>query len=386
MRIFVVTDDFTSAADGSVAFAARGIRTAVRMRPGADFYNGATVVAVDTDSRNLPAALAAGRVAEAAKDVKGSDIVVKQFDSTLRGNLVAECMALLAATGRSKLLVVAAFPHAGRTTRDGVQLLHGIPVSETAFGSDPLNPVRQSAIPALFAAQGIKATLAREPGYIPELLAESAIVVADAATESDMDRLAGLALGLRDAVIAGSTGIVRALARRLPQQDRAKDGDVRCRKVLVLVGSKNPQSRAQRDRLVADGVPGFQFVPDAQAVPAVVAQARTALETHDAVCVSVADGEYDPLDTTRHVAAVGAALINHGAVDGLVVTGGETAKHIALHIGADQLRLLREVEPGVPQGVFVLHDRVLPIVAKAGGFGTEAIFVHALRALMGRPS
>ena len=96
------------------------------------------VVSLDADTRENAIARASNIVAEAAGAWKHAEILVIQFDSTLRGRVAEDCMTTLAGSGRRKMLVVPAFPSAGRTTRNGQVLVDGIPVHQTDFGRDPV--------------------------------------------------------------------------------------------------------------------------------------------------------------------------------------------------------------------------------------------------------
>ncbi|MEO8017743.1 MAG: nucleotide-binding domain containing protein, partial [Pseudomonadota bacterium] len=54
----------------------------------------------------------------------------------------------------------------------------------------------------------------------------------------------------------------------------------------------------------------------------------------------------------------------------LVATGGETAAALLAHLGVEGLRLVDEIEPGIPLGL-TLGEVSVPAVTKAGGFGNE---------------
>ncbi|MBV9354335.1 MAG: hypothetical protein JO023_02290, partial [Chloroflexi bacterium] len=71
------------------------------------------------------------------------------------------------------------------------------------------------------------------------------------------------------------------------------------------------------------------------------------------------------------------------AVGGLVVTGGETARSVCRQLGVTGVELLAEVEPGVPLGRLVGAVPPLPIVTKAGAFGSDQTLVRALQYLKG---
>src|SRR5829696_1376949 len=150
MLIAIISDDLTGAADTGVQLVRAGYRTAVVFQnsPLPDEVD-LDAVALDADSRSLPAGFAAKRVVEAAHAVRDARVVYKKLDSTLRGPLAAEIAAALGATGRGTAVVAPAFPAAGRATVGGVQLVRGTPVHETEFADDPKAPVRQGHLPTL---------------------------------------------------------------------------------------------------------------------------------------------------------------------------------------------------------------------------------------------
>jgi uncharacterized protein YgbK (DUF1537 family) len=76
-------------------------------------------------------------------------LVVSRGDSTLRGHCPLEAEVIAAELGPfAATLLVPAFLEGGRTTVEGVHLLHGRPVHETAFARDRLFGYRTSFLPA----------------------------------------------------------------------------------------------------------------------------------------------------------------------------------------------------------------------------------------------
>src|SRR3954466_9481969 len=157
-RVVIVADDLTGAMDSSGPFAARGIKTwvvAMPMRCDPALLESARVVSVNTETRHLPATEAAARVREIVRHLgcERFNVVVKKIDSTLRGNVAAETLALMDASGRREAVVAAAFPAQGRTVRDGRVLVDGKPLAETAFARDALSP--PPLMPATFLVVGL---------------------------------------------------------------------------------------------------------------------------------------------------------------------------------------------------------------------------------------
>jgi len=143
--------------------------------------------------------------------------------------------------------------------RDGTLLVGGVPVHRTAIGRDPVTPVRESHLPTLLGQQVQRpihllrlAWLRGEPARTTRILhewraASPGIVLADAATPQDLDRLARLVVreGLFG-VAAGSAGLATALGAVLswPRRPHRIKPDGKA-PVLLVVGSPNPTSLEQ---------------------------------------------------------------------------------------------------------------------------------------------
>lgn len=108
----------------------------------------ADVIAIDTDSRNLPSATAIARLHAVAQHFLALKPawVFKKVDSVLRGNVRAEIEATLDATGHRQAVLIPANPSRGRTIQDGRYFIDGIPLHETYFAADPHFPRRSSEL------------------------------------------------------------------------------------------------------------------------------------------------------------------------------------------------------------------------------------------------
>ncbi|MGK2889805.1 MAG: four-carbon acid sugar kinase family protein [Candidatus Malihini olakiniferum] len=69
----------------------------------------------------------------------GNGWVFKKIDSTLRGNLGAEIVAVLTDSDAEMALIAPAVQALGRITRDGKVWVNGKLLTETEFASDPKN-------------------------------------------------------------------------------------------------------------------------------------------------------------------------------------------------------------------------------------------------------
>jgi len=408
VRVAVIADDLTGAADAGVQFARAGHRTAVAfagapLPPAADL----DVVVADTDSRMLGPEEAAACVRTVAHSLMRAPLVFKKLDSTLRGPVAAEVRAALEGSGRRAAVVAPAFPAGGRTTRGGVQHVDGRPVDATAFRDDPGRPVREADVRRLLAAAGAGpvALLSRadlgDPARIAAAVRAHGYVVADAEDDADLAALVRGVPDPADVLWVGSAGLAGALAACHPgPQPPAPCSAARATAgapVLAAIGSAHPATTAQVARLAAR--PDVAEVPlsvdllargdHAEAVAAVVEDAARALAHGRSVVVHMAAAPGPPrhADLADHIpralAAVAERLAAAAELGGLVLSGGETAVCVGRALGARGLLLDEELEPGVPVGR-LLGPRPFRVVTKAGGFGGPDTLVRAVEVLGGR--
>lgn len=410
MDVAIIADDLTGAADSGVQLARSGYRTVVVFR-GASVppANELDAVAVDTDSRALPAGFAAKRVVETGHAVREARIVYKKIDSTLRGPIGAELAAALAATHRKNVLIAPAFPSVGRETRGGTQLVHGEPVHETDLSKDPVTPVLESHIPSLIAhafgnVVALSVTDVRDGEPVRDALESDDCVVADAESDADLKALVRAVPDPSSILWAGSAGLARALGEVYPgaRNDVPPGALVPASAVLAVVGSVNEVAREQLLRLSRElGVATVYLDTVAllsgsyedtvgQAAEAV----RNALSSGRGAALSSAVGrEVDSAPRRELVwrnevservsdalAEIVAGLSGQDLFDALILTGGDTAVRVAGALGATGILLEGEVEAGVPVGTLV-GSHPYRVVTKAGGFGGTDTLHEAFRAL-----
>ena len=391
--IAIIADDLTGAADAGVQLVHAGYKTAVFFRESEMFADDLDAVSFDTDSRTMPAGFAAKRVLEAAHAAREARIVYKKLDSTLRGNVAAELAAALGGVRRDLAVVAPAFPAAGRTTVDGTQRVHGVPVDETEMANAPHTPVREAHIPSLladaFSSVGALSTedLA-DHEHVRRVLEGNECVVADADRDADLEALVRAVRDPTRVLWAGSAGLALALGSVYPGPC-AGDADVqraRVCPVLVIVGSLSSVAREQVQRLVGE----YGRVAFGVEVGGAGALERTIIAVRDALAGQTCAVVHSPEERSasgesvlRSLAGVAARLSEEECFQGLVLTGGATAVGLARRLGAAGIRLEGEVEAGVPMGALI-GPRPYPVVTKAGGFGGPDTLVGAVEALAHR--
>ena len=154
----IVADDLTGANDTALQFHLRGANTKILLDSECtpqDKEN-IEVWALSTESRNCDKHEAVMRVEKAVKsfvDNFSFDYFYKKIDSTLRGNIALETLAMINLLGYDASIIIPAFPQEGRITVGGYHLLKGVPIGRTEVAMDPHSPILESHIPTLLRSQ-----------------------------------------------------------------------------------------------------------------------------------------------------------------------------------------------------------------------------------------
>jgi len=385
-RVLIIADDLTGAMDSAGPFAEIGVETWVvaapmQCDPGA--FGEAQVVSVNTDSRHLPGPEAAARLREVLRRLRPADfdLIVKKIDSTLRGNVVAETLALLQASGRLAAVVAPAFPAQGRTVKGSVVHINGVPLAQTGFAQDALSPPPLAPLDRVFAeaAPGLP-VIAAEPSRLPGFETLAGICVVDSSDDADLAAVVtATQTRFRDLLLVGSAGMTKALARACfgsgsPQPPRGQlDGTI-----VFAVGSRAVQSAEQVEALALEPGTAVLAAPNGRLAVDLLPQAQ------NLVIKAVPDGggqEVDAMQVAEAMARHALDVVSRTGAKALVATGGDTAIAILTASGNPALRVLGDLMPGIPYARIRIDGIPLWLVTKAGGFGGRDTFRDVARQL-----
>jgi uncharacterized protein YgbK (DUF1537 family) len=332
-RLAVVADDLTGALDATAPFAARGIVTAVALGPdglAAALACGAQVVGVSTDSREVAPELARQAVADCVAQLPDGISIFKKVDSRLKGNIAAE----LDAIPFTRALVMPAIPDFGRWVKNGRLGGYGVP--------EPI---------------AVEARLGRhfEQASVPDTSSQADIAQALDTTEHDLP--------------VGARGLAEALAARMAPDFVAMPMSSISGPVIVVIGSTDPITLAQVDRLRsarADLV--YVAAPGGEMAAPPMPASLTVVQATDS------GAKADPLQVARQLARA-VLLLRPRPGTTLVVSGGATAQTVLRGLGISVLQLLGEALPGLP----IARAGGFTVITKSGGFGQP----HTLLDLLG---
>jgi len=404
-QILIIADDLSGAADCGMACAGSGLHTVVMLGNSVSAVD-ADVLSVDADTRGLDPKRAVWETAMLMRRYMSSreQIVFKKLDSTLRGNVGAELAAVLttqrsATTQQEHIVAVLApaFPANGRTTRQGKQLLNGKPLEEMEIWQRD-SKQGNSYIPTMLEEAGMRSavlpleTIRSSNGSLHKemigLAAGLDVLVCDAETDQDLRAIAKATVALGHSTVwAGSAGLAYHLPKAISlasTTSATSDQPLATGPTLFVVGSSAAVSREQVKELTAAPDVNTITVPPGDLL-AGMQQRRDherklaeAFATKRDIVIMLGTEDKLKIDAGRLLSSALAQMIvpHYGKVGALVVTGGETARLVLQTWGVAGLRLVKDLEPGLPFSITENWGRRLPVITKAGDFGNPQTLLH----------
>ena len=352
----LVADDLTGACDAAVHFAARGLRPATVLVARGTGAAGARVLAVSTESRDLPPAEIRRALAAASTEFPFDSAarVFKKIDSTLRGNIGLEIAAALNSFHCDAAVVCPAFPKMHRVVEGGFLRV------TSARDFAPIDVAR-----LLQQQSGHACAHTRPDGIAATLSAGARFVSVDAVCDADLDCIAAAIFPMGRRILwAGSAGLASALSRLVGEACALLPAPLRSGAALFCIGSDHPVTSAQQSALLAER-PSVLLHPNAA--------------TCESVCYALARGQHAILRIPRGLVSAEQVreLITGLPAAALVLSGGDTASLVCRAAGVRSIELCDEIVSGVPRGI--LHGGEfdgVSVATKSGGFGRRDTLIQ----------
>jgi uncharacterized protein YgbK (DUF1537 family) len=368
-HLVILADDLTGAADCAVPFVRSGFPSEVFLQPQLVKETEAPVVSVDLNTRGLTPGQAVQVASRAFTLIPSTTSTVwyRKIDSTLRGNIGPDVLASLRRLGGKRTIFCApAFPDTGRTTVNGKVLVNGLPLENSG-----VHQRSSKSLVELFAEVGLPTKLiplevirGGPANLLNHLKSHSRVtaVILDAETNDDLLVIAQTGLQIRQEVIfVGSAGLTHQIAAVWGSESLQPRGHDLASEQQPKQNYNNPMLRYSEHDLLDKSKTGKGLRLPHKPILIVVGS-KSAISR--AQCNGVADMLRPFL----------------GQFSALVLTGGETGRGILTQSGIGRLRMVDEIEPGVTLSVS-LGKPEIPIVMKAGAFGSPATLLNALHFL-----
>jgi uncharacterized protein YgbK (DUF1537 family) len=407
----IIADDFTGAGDSAVQFISRNhpVRMVFAASKEEYFAAGDYSLVVNSDSRDLSPPEAYDKVCHITQTLRdlGHRNFFKKIDSTLRGNIVHETMAVMETLDYRFAVVTPAAPRNRRTVINGRCLVDGIPISigektdgyslapeenriTLLFEKRYPGAVREIGLPLL---RGEKEALI---AFVKNAVNEGVqIFILDAAEMSDLCTAAALS-ALPSCLFVGASGLAEALGRNgnpgTSRMPRFKKGEM-----FFMIGSVTPTSALQCRLLKETGTVqevvcdsrGVIIHPDKESKR--LMNCFAGISSQDTLLIRTSGqdvSEDDDLTDYKKgrmisdfLSGIAAGIIQTRNVKLIFASGGECAGKIIASLDVDVIELMGEILPGLPFGRFYskILGRNLYFISKSGGFGTPQTLVEIIK-------
>jgi len=415
-EIAIIADDLTGAADTGVQFCpyfTNTILTSYNNLSSNPHIIASHALAVYTNSRSMRAESAQERVRFVAQQLLAfhPKRIYKKVDSCLRGNLGAEVDEIVDEMGFELSFIAPAFPEMGRVTLHDLHLLHNIPIADTELSEDPVSPVTESRLSRVVAAQSrykvghvdvrfLEGDDETMVGEIARLIKSGAQhLVFDATCQAHLDTITRFAMeGHKKILLVGSAGLAGSLGTHFQKRNTGLEDDIKDFQGgyhLLVCGTASDLMRLQISTLIKTYP--YQVI---SLMPSLLADPKErdklfskvsfaerllsednliikieSLETAEAQAAKNSSA-WTPEQIVEGLGLFVAMVLRGRRPASLFLSGGDTASTVLGAIGANGIRLGREIVPGVAKGMIIgdLMDG-LPVVTKAGAFGQENTLV-----------
>ncbi|MGZ9719723.1 four-carbon acid sugar kinase family protein [Rhizobium miluonense] len=372
----LIADDLTGALDTAVEFV--GVYGPIEVqREDALPASLPDYLAIDSGTREKTAAEAEIIVGGIAPLLEGADLAFKKVDSLFRGPWAVELAACFRLGHWRHCILAPAFPHHGRHTRGGRQVLFAGKDAWRDVSGDLVAHLRAEGLPAFNTTPGVENQL------IPD-----GIHVFDAHSDDDLDAvIAWVSSQLEGPVLwSGTGGLARALARNIdlathhrphPEKPSGKKRPAPAvpvsrrlqRPVLGLFGSDQPITLAQ---LQACGPYWLKLAEgaDADAVDRQIQQSGVAMVSLDL------PAGLDRDDAAKRIAATFGSIASAlPAPATLIVAGGETLRNLCSALSVTALSITGQAAPGLPRSTIVGGPwQGTTVISKSGAFGGPTLW------------
>lgn len=331
MKIVVIADDFTGAAE--VAGAALRFGLTAEVHVGRIYPSSADVIVVDADSRSLDVQSATARVYDLTMQALKlrPDVLFKKVDSLLRGPVAAEIAAMQEAAGFARCLLICGNPRKHRTVTGGKLFVHDVPLHQTEFATDPEHPCQTNDVMELL----------RQP---------SAIEIGDVACSADLMLHASHWYGRRSKTLAagGAEFFEAVMAKCLESADPSHSS-------MQNISHDHAPLDFEGDILLVSGS-SLTRCDDWPIVPIEVSRTSTeladqvvrTLSAHGRAAIRAIDITSGlPERRIERLAEVASKVLAHCRPAQVWIEGGRTASMLTRELGYKQLAAITNAGDGI---------------------------------------
>lgn len=409
IQLLVIADDFTGALDTGVQFVRQGYSTIVTLNLDTDFSelsNNYQVIVIDTESRHLSAEESKSIVSNLVLRAKnfGINLFYKKVDSTLRGNIGAELEAALSISGDPYLLFAPAYPEMGRIIDNGISFVNGIPLNQTVFAQDPLNPIKSSKVTDIIRETSDINIYHSNPLEISKDILnfeKGSIIIVDGKTDEDFKKLAFSILQFKGSFIfSGCAGFAQIMSQFFTENGKLTSSlpfqeDY---KLLIVCGSVNQTSINQIANAEMSGIHSIRVKPyqyldkeylESEEGFLFLDKISQIIEETSCLIIKTVNTINDVTRTRNYaimknipeeeicmriadfMGKLTSSIITRNKIKNVAVFGGDTIRGTLKYLESEIIIPRREIYPGIVENTLQIKSNTIRLISKAGGFGDE---------------
>jgi D-threonate/D-erythronate kinase len=460
-QLGLIADDLTGALDTSLAFFPYAPDLTVLVKPSqtlsdlaplhvdrktepkedlGKLANQSRVWSLNTDTRHEDYDTLKERLSWAAQFLmkqQAVEHVYKKIDSTCRGSVALECLALCDSLSYDAAILCPGYPAQGRQVVGNYLLLRGLPVELSEIARDPLAPVRLSHLNTILKQQlgpdrepllgSISlSTVLKGAGPILNRISDLVdqgvkLITVDTATTTDLQQIA---LAMEKArkryklLPCGSGGLAQALAPLWmqapeeweddtpPEESTPEPIDLPKAPILLVAGSNMPMTRKQLQKVLEhprwkgqtalitlkpgqllglESLESLQHVLMDHLQHQTLTVVTTAWDesTYEDTLALAREGEDKTLmEVAIQVQRALTTLLKPAfGLESLqwILCGGHTAQSVCQAMGTRSLKILRQIETTI---ALSQDERGRYLVTKSGNFGDPLSLTHVVQYLL----
>lgn len=408
MLLGCIADDFTGASDAASFIAKNGMNTILcNGIPSSDKLEqaaeSADAVVIALKTRSIPKEDAVSSSLSALNWLKkhgAKYFYIKYcstFDSTAEGNIGPVCDAAMTALDVPFTLLCPSLPINGRTVKNGVLYVNGVPLAQSHMKDHPLNPMKKSKLADLMRPQS------RYPCRIlsrQELMEQKHLIFSDKSRiylvpdyENDDDACNIINRFSHCRLLTGGSGLLAAWAQRLKKQTNQPPTNIGEIRGLGIILAGSCSQATLRQIYAYQKAGGLSLKLDPQNIQngkQTLEDIRDFMQKNkrDILLYSSESPAYlhsirgeqlkvyaDIIEKSLSKIAV---IAQKDAYSCFIVAGGETSGAVAKALGYRAYHIGPSIAPGVPV-MAPLEAPSIRIVLKSGNFGQDDFFSRALR-------
>lgn len=398
----VIADDFTGASDAASFLVKAGYRVIMLTDLLDKFDEECDCVVMAMKIRSVEpeeAKESVHRVLKFFEKIQVEKVYYKYcstFDSTKKGNIGVISDYLMESLDVPYTLLCPSLPVNGRTVKNGILYVNGVPLAESPMKDHPLNPMWDSYIPELMKEQSKYKCYVVNAESIDETIAlqckkgEKFYLIPDYTNDEDGEKIAQLFAGL--SLYTGGSGLLEHL--KLGDSVAAKDSmALNCgKKAIILCGSCSQMTGKQIKTYIENENPSVRIDSFDLLSGNITAEKvfEKVMKNLPQTTIVFSDGVEKDMNVfsknesferlsglIEKLNADLSELALKNGFDRIVVAGGETSGAVTIRLGYHAYHIGKVIAPGVPT-LIPVENKKLRLVLKSGNFGDENFFTKAL--------